>query len=206
MKKITLNPTEEKVIEKIRSYALTLGSIVPRIAGGWVRDKLLNKNSDDIDVTINKISGYEFVKGMKDYYAFHGCIGHIKANPNKSKHLETAVMKIYGIFVDFLSLRKEEYFDTRIPIIKNCSAEEDAYRRDLTINSLFYNLITGEIEDFTGYGLIGLENGIIRTPLNPLKTLIDDPLRLLRIIRFSVRLKFRISNDLLLSFKNERVK
>ncbi|ELA47606.2 hypothetical protein VCUG_00929 [Vavraia culicis subsp. floridensis] len=203
---IKLAPTEEKIITKIKTYAHTLQGIVPRVAGGWVRDKLLGKVSNDIDITINRISGYAFAHGMQEYYGITGSIGQIKANPDKSKHLETAVMRIEGVFVDFLSLRTEEYFDTRIPVVKSCSAQEDAFRRDLTINALFYNIMEQCIEDFTGRGLSDLEHGVIRTPMDPLKTLIDDPLRILRIIRFSVRFKFKIADGLFVAFQNEHVR
>ncbi|ELQ76775.1 tRNA nucleotidyltransferase/poly(A) polymerase [Trachipleistophora hominis] len=203
---IRLTPTEEKILTKIKTYAHTLQGIVPRIAGGWVRDKLLGKLSNDIDITINRISGYAFASGMQKYYGMTGSVGQIKANPEKSKHLETAVMRIEGVFVDFLSLRTEEYFDTRIPVVKSCSAQEDAFRRDLTINSLFYNIVEQRVEDFTGKGLSDLEQGVIRTPMEPLKTLIDDPLRILRVIRFSVRFRFKIADDLFMAFQNEHVR
>lgn len=71
--------------------------------------------------------------------------------------------------------------------VKAAAAEEDAKRRDLTINSLFYNLRTKQIEDFTGKGLEDLCDGIIRTPLEPGATLLDDPLRMLRSVRFACR-------------------
>lgn len=205
-KNIIFTQNEKIVLGKIRVYALTLNHVTPRIAGGWVRDKLLEINSSDIDITVDKMTGYEFAKGLQQYYGWTGPVGKIKANPDKSKHLETAVMKINGISLDFLSLRKEEYENSRIPKIQSCSAEEDSFRRDLTINALFYNLITEKIEDFTGYGISDLRNGIIRTPLSPLQTLIDDPLRLLRIIRFSVRFNFQITKEILFAFSEELVK
>ena len=65
--------------------------------------------------------------------------------------------------------------------------EQDAYRRDLTINSLFYNINTATVEDFTGRGVSDLQLCIIRTPLEPQATFIDDPLRILRAVRFAAR-------------------
>lgn len=73
---------------------------------------------------------------------------------------------------------------------------EDAIRRDLTINALFYNIHSGLVEDFTGMGLQDLHNRIVRTPLPPLVTLTDDPLRCLRAIRFACRLGFNIDPQL----------
>ncbi len=67
---------------------------------------------------------------------------------------------------------------------------EDAQRRDLTVNSLFYNLNTGQVEDYTGMGMSDLKQGIVRTPLDPHQTFIDDPLRVLRCIRFAAGYNF----------------
>lgn len=72
-------------------------------------------------------------------------------------------------------------------------------RRDLTINSLFYNIQTDCVEDFTGQGLADIENKLVRTPLEPLVTFLDDPLRVLRAIRFTARFNFKVAPELLLS-------
>ncbi len=110
----------------------------------------------------------------------------IKSNSDKSKHLETAVVKVNGIFIDLVNLRSEEYGeDSRVPIIKIGTPLEDALRRDLTINSMFYNINSNTIEDLTGRGISDLKNRVAMTPLPPLKTFIDDPLRVLRVIRFA---------------------
>jgi tRNA nucleotidyltransferase (CCA-adding enzyme) len=74
-----------------------------------------------------------------------------------------------------------------VPDVKIGTPLEDALRRDLTINSLFYNINKKEVEDFTGKGIEDLKHGIIRTPLDPLQTFLDDPLRILRTIRFATR-------------------
>ena len=112
--------------------------------------------------------------------------GVIKSNNEKSKHLETAVIKVMDEFIDLVNLRSEEYGeDSRVPEIKIGTPEQDAYRRDLTINSLFYNINKGEVEDLTGRGLSDMKEAIARTPLDPFKTFTDDPLRVLRSIRFA---------------------
>ena len=72
-------------------------------------------------------------------------------NPDKSKHLETATTRVFGYQIDFVGLRAEVYTDkSRVPEVHPGTAQEDAYRRDFTINALFYNLNSGQVEDFTG--------------------------------------------------------
>ncbi|KAL7785249.1 hypothetical protein V8C37DRAFT_394416 [Trichoderma ceciliae] len=179
--------------------------LVLRWAGGWVRDRLLGMESHDIDVAINAMTGQQFAQHISEYckrpdaaqaHGFGpgdiGRLHHIASNPDKSKHLETAMVKLFGMDLDFVNLRKETYADdSRNPQMEFGTAEEDALRRDATINALFYNLHTEEIEDFTG-GIRDMEAKIIRTPLEPFQTFMDDPLRILRLIRFAARLGFTI--------------
>ncbi len=73
---------------------------------------------------------------------------------------------------------------------------EDASRRDLTINAMFYNINTDTIEDFCGTSLVDLQEGIVRTPCPPLQTFLDDPLRVLRAVRFAGRFQFRLCPEL----------
>lgn len=153
--------------------------------GGWVRDKMMNTNSDDIDISIEGITGKKFVNLIKNYSPnIKSNIHIININPEKSKMLETASITLYGVSVDFVNFRTECYKNSRIPEMLFSSAKEDALRRDLTINSLFYNLRTKKIEDFTGVGILHLNNKLIATPLDPIITFTEDPLRLLRSIRF----------------------
>jgi hypothetical protein len=95
--------------------------------------------------------------------------------------------------IDIVNLRSEAYCDSsRIPEMQLGTPAEDALRRDLTINALFYNIHTRQVEDFTGRGLQDLRDGIVRTPLPALVTLMDDPLRGFRIVRFACRFGFSI--------------
>jgi len=191
-----------------------------RFAGGWVRDKLLNIQSHDVDTAINVMTGEDFGLKIKDYLddaenlKKHSLeekdrrkLHLIEANPEKSKHLATATTNIFGFDVDFVNLRKEEYTDpnSRNPQMQFGTALEDAERRDATINALFYNLHSDLVEDFTG-GLEDLEKRRIRTPLEPEKTFEDDPLRVLRLIRFASRLNFAIDPDAEKWMGDEKIK
>jgi Poly A polymerase head domain len=107
-------------------------------------------------------------------------MGVIAANPDQSKHLETATLKLHGLSIDMVHLRNEKYTEeSRIPMIEVGTPAEDAERRDFTINSLFYNVNSQKVEDFTGKGLEDLKNGIIRTPLDPRITFLDGELQIL---------------------------
>ena len=189
-----------------------------RWAGGWVRDKLLGLQSHDIDTAINAMTGHRFCEKMQDYLKNEenmkkhsltatdlGSLHKILANPDKSKHLETANTRIYDLDLDFVNLRKETYSeDSRNPQMEFGTAEEDALRRDATINALFYNLHTDLVEDFAG-GLVDLKAQCIRTPLEPYTTFTDDPLRVLRLVRFASRLGFHIDQESEASMSNPSV-
>ncbi|RHY66549.1 hypothetical protein DYB34_006440 [Aphanomyces astaci] len=241
---IDLTADEEKLfdflldVEKQNNCGLTL-----RVAGGWVRDKLLGRASDDIDIVLDNMTGVAFAELVNSYETQHGhkthAVGVIKvssafsnrshdshkANPDQSKHLETATMQLGSGWVDFVNLRAETYADDeahRIPSMV-CTAPspfvfislrhqefgtplEDAQRRDFTINSLFYNLATKSVEDFTGQGLPDLQHGVIRTPLDPTITFLDDPLRVLRAIRFASRFRFPLADDLIAALEHRAIR
>ncbi|KAI9313714.1 hypothetical protein BX666DRAFT_2055403 [Dichotomocladium elegans] len=155
--------------------------------------------------------GYDFAVYVNKYLQQNGHptrnIAKIDSNPAKSKHLETATTKLFDVEVDFANLRTEVYDpDSRIPAsIGFGTPTEDAYRRDITINSLFYNVNSCTVEDFTKQGLSDLENGLIRTPLQPFETFRDDPLRVLRCVRFASRFDFTLVPELVSSVKNEEI-
>ncbi|KAI8632430.1 hypothetical protein F5Y19DRAFT_363903 [Xylariaceae sp. FL1651] len=179
--------------------------VILRWAGGWVRDKLLGIESHDIDTAINVMTGEAFAlkicelcekpEAVEKHHITGTDVGNlhkIARNPDKSKHLETTTIKLFGFDVDFVNLRKETYTeDSRNPQMEFGTAEEDALRRDATVNALFYNLNTGMVEDFTS-GLADMRSKLIRTPLEPFQTFMDDPLRVLRLVRFASRLGFTI--------------
>ena len=196
-----ISPAEQRVFDMLISTVQHRSlPVVLRCAGGWVRDNLLGLGSNDIDIAIEGMSGKEFANQVEAYLEERGLKAEwnvIKSNPDQSKHLETVWMRYNGFELDLVGLRSETYADTRIPLSTTGTAKEDAERRDCTINSLFYNLMTREVEDHTGMGIDDLRTKLIRTPLQARQTLLDDPLRILRAIRFGSRLGFTLDVDLL---------
>lgn len=191
-----------------------------RIAGGWVRDKLLQRSSHDLDVSLSTVTGHAFAMLLREYLTSEefrssslaleveknmpdssatsmSGIGRIAANPEQSKNLETATARVFGVDLDFVNLRKEVYEgDSRIPTMSFGTPKEDAERRDITINSMFYNVHTCGIEDWTGFGLDDLAHGVVRTPIDPVETFTDDPLRILRCVRFASRYSYSIHQNI----------
>ncbi|EFJ33107.1 hypothetical protein SELMODRAFT_84963 [Selaginella moellendorffii] len=204
MATIVLTREEAKILDALR-LAIRKCDLKTevRVAGGWVRDKLLGVESHDLDIALDGMTGQQFCDRVLP------CLRKtdpscsykvIKSNPERSKHLETTKLEILGGELDVVNLRSETYSnDSRIPTsMKFGTPSEDAYRRDLTINSLFYNVAADKVEDFTGRGLcaMDLKLGKIRTPLPPLVTFLDDPLRVLRSIRFAARFNFELDEEL----------
>ncbi|PWA00614.1 hypothetical protein BB558_003334 [Smittium angustum] len=229
--KIVLTEIEEKIcslLKQVLKYLEVSKKDVPpielRIAGGWVRDKLLGRESHDIDIAVDKLSGFEMANYVNEYLAKNGhlikSIGKIQQNPDRSKHLETATTSIFGQQIDFVNLRSETYSEnSRIPEKTEFGTPlQDALRRDITINSLFYNISCGSVEDFTEkseierikeksfLGLDDLSEGIIRTPIDPFETFKDDPLRVLRVIRFASRFGFGMVDEIKEALKSDEIK
>ncbi|KUL83605.1 hypothetical protein ZTR_11317 [Talaromyces verruculosus] len=234
---ITLTPLEEtiqRLLLDLKGYIekreqsdghTAQEEMVLRFTGGWVRDKLLGAESHDIDVAISTMTGLQFGTYLQEYLdepdilekyvdnkelAFTDemlKVHTIKANPEKSKHLETVTTRLFGLDIDLVNLRKETYTEhSRNPQVEFGTAEEDALRRDATVNALFYNLNTSMLEDFTGLGLDDMEKKLIRTPLEPYQTFKDDPLRVLRLIRFASRLGYRIDERTQEAMQDEEIK
>ena len=167
-----------------------------RVAGGWIRDLLLNIPSDDVDFAITNMTGNEFVAVLKEYGIIEKQIT-IEQDTSKSKNLEVQTADIIvddGFIVksvDFVGLRKEVYEEaSRIPKIVPGTVDDDAKRRDLTINSLYYNIHTDEIEDYTG-GIHDFDKKILKprgTEYDYYTIYKDDPLRIIRLARFAAKL------------------
>ncbi|GAA5952700.1 hypothetical protein JCM21900_000407 [Sporobolomyces salmonicolor] len=194
-----------------------------RIAGGWVRDKLLGQQSDDIDVSTSPdpITGLKFAMLFERYLEslgqrdLMGKLTKIEAKPEQSKHLETATARVCDLSVDWVQQRGQEVYTegSRIPTVAFGTPLEDAERRDLTINALFYNLRTVSIEDQTGKGLsdLGLipnQPRRIRTPLEPFQTFRDDPLRVVRAVRFAARFgrEFELDEEMVRAIERDEIR
>jgi tRNA nucleotidyltransferase/poly(A) polymerase len=194
LQEIQLDQQEARIFDLLKAVKAGMGLATEfRVAGGWVRDKMLGLESDDIDIAVSNMTGADIVRAIKEYGQSHpevkNAIGGtyiVDQNIEKSKHLETAGIDLFGQKIEFVNLRSESYADSRVPEMEMGTPETDAARRDLTINSMFYNVETGEVEDYVG-GKNDLQNNILRTPMDPVQTFIDDPLRMLRALRFHSR-------------------
>ena len=184
-----------KPIFKIVAEASSLLNIESYVIGGYVRDFILNRsNSKDIDI-VTVGSGIDLAKKVSSL---------IPSQPKVSifKNYGTAMLKTDEIKLEFVGARKESYQkNSRNPAIEKGTLEDDQNRRDFSINAMALSLNNynfGELLDpFNGVN--DLKNKIIRTPLDPDITFCDDPLRMLRAIRFATQLQFRIEDQ---SFKS----
>lgn len=170
------------------------------VIGGFVRDYLLNRGSHkDIDIVVIG-SGIELAKNLASL---------LKGNPKISvfKNFGTAMLKHKGFELEFVGARKESYArNSRKPVVEEGTLEDDQNRRDFTINALAIGLNSknfGKLLDPFN-GVTDLKNGIIRTPLEAEITYSDDPLRMLRAIRFACQLNFEIELGSLRAIKKNK--
>ncbi|MCM8771641.1 MAG: CCA tRNA nucleotidyltransferase [Candidatus Omnitrophica bacterium] len=188
----------EEIIEKMREFALKK-NIQIYLVGGYIRDKILKRKSKDIDFVMEE-DALQIAKEFAEMFSlpspiFYGRFG-------------TAMIEVNDIKLEFATARKESYpEDSRKPFVEKASIYEDLKRRDFTINAIAQNLITGEILDPFN-GRIDIKKKIIRTPIDPDKTFYDDPLRILRGVRFATKFKFEVEPNTLEGMKKnkERIK
>jgi putative nucleotidyltransferase with HDIG domain len=160
------------------------------VVGGYVRDIFLERPSDDIDVVVVG-SGIAVASALKKRLGRH-------AHLSVFKNFGTAQVKYNDQEIEFVGARRESYsHDSRKPIVEDGTLEDDQNRRDFTINAMAICLNKnrfGELVDPFN-GLADLEDGIIATPLEPGITFSDDPLRMMRCIRFATQLNFQIEDE-----------
>ena len=181
---------DQKIFHLISEAADRLG-MECYVVGGYVRDLFLERPCDDIDVVVVG-SGIEVAKELKRMLGRH-------AHLSVFKNFGTAQVKTQdGLEVEFVGARRESYsHDSRKPIVEDGTLEDDQNRRDFTINAMAICLNKsrfGELVDPFN-GLADLEDGIIATPLDPEVTFSDDPLRMMRCIRFATQLNFQIEDE-----------
>jgi len=169
--------------------------------GGFVRDIFLNRSSKDIDIVVIG-NGIDFAEAAAK---------ELKVKLAVFKNFGTASLKYQDLEIEFVGARKESYrLDSRKPIVENGTLEDDQKRRDFTINALAISLHPDSfgklLDPFNG--IAHLEQKLIRTPLNPIETFSDDPLRMMRAIRFAAQLDFKIDGIAVEAIKNnvERIR
>ncbi len=179
-------PITEPILIAVGQIADEAG-IAAYVVGGFVRDTLLGRGNDrDIDITVIG-DGVSFAKRVSKEFAG----SHLSVY----EKFRTALVEIGELKIEFVGARKESYrSDSRNPITEEGTLEEDLSRRDFTVNALAVSLNSaslGEIVDLFN-GLTDLESRILRTPLNPVVTFEDDPLRMMRAARFAAQLEFMV--------------
>ena len=186
---INLKPYEREILNLISDVAHEL-NLKTYIVGGFVRDRIIARESKDIDI----VCVGDGIK-LAEYVA-----AKLKPIPRITiyKRFGTAMIKHKELEIEFVGARKESYsLDSRKPDVEEGSLEDDQNRRDFTMNALAISLNKedfGEIIDPFN-GLVNLEQKLIKTPLEPGKTFSDDPLRMMRCIRFATQLGFKIDEE-----------
>ena len=177
---ITQGFLDHKIFSIVSETAAELG-VRAFVIGGYVRDCFLGRPSKDIDIVVEG-SGIALAEAVG---------AKVHSNVSVFRNFGTAMLRYHGIEVEFVGARKESYRrDSRKPIVEDGTLEDDQLRRDFTINAMAFSL---QKEDFGALvdpfgGIRDLASGIIRTPLDPDTTYSDDPLRMVRAVRFATKL------------------
>ena len=158
------------------------------VVGGFVRDLIMGKDPKDIDLLIdgdiNAGDGITFA----EWFCKKENIFKKDSNPLVYGLYGTAMFQFMGEKIECVAPRSEKYQnDSRKPVVSSCTLEDDCFRRDFTINSLFINISNNELVDYSKNGFNDIKNKVIRSTSNPDIIFTEDPLRILRAIRFATR-------------------
>ena len=194
-----------ELYKEIRSYIKTLiaGTKFEHLTycvGGCCRDEVLGNDIKDIDIVVELENGG--IELAKYFYENHFTKGHVQVYERYGTAMFT-LRKFPEVEIEVVHTRCEKYADgnSRNPETDYGNIHEDCYRRDLTINALYYNISDELFCDFCGYSMDHIKNHIICTPCNPDITYMDDPLRILRCVRFATRYGWSIENQTYLALK-----
>ena len=181
-------PVAEREVLSLLEHAASELNVKAWIVGGYVRDKVLRRSHNNPDVVVEDGDALAVATRFAELAG--------APPPVTFERYGTAQVTLPGRLVEFVTARAESYApDSRKPEVRPASLEEDLRRRDFTINTLLMDL-DGKVHDPLG-AMSDLEAGVLRTPADPTRTFADDPLRMLRGVRFAAELGFRLAPDLI---------
>ena len=189
-------PVDDRELLRLLKKAASEVGARAWIVGGYVRDRLLGRPQPDLDIVVEDGRALE----LAERFARLAGAGA----PVIFERFGTAQVALQGHQVEFVSARAESYLsESRKPDVRPATLEEDLRRRDFTVNTLLMDF-DGKIYDRLGRGRTDLASGVLRTPADPMQTFSDDPLRMLRGIRFAAQLGFELAPDLLPAMRDMR--
>ena len=188
------NTTYHKILEYFRKIAEGTkwdGHLFA--VGGCVRDEILGSEVHDVDIAVDLPNGGV---NFAIWLLRHKYLVEMPVLFRKFGTAKLRLRKFPEEEIEVVQTRAEKYTDktSRCPEVVSGTIKEDCFRRDFTVNTLYRNIKTGEILDMTGRGVHDIKAGVIRTPLDPYETFDDDPVRILRCLRFAARFGWKIDD------------
>ena len=182
-------PVDDRELLRLLKRAAEDQGVKAWVVGGYVRDHLLGRTQPDLDVVVEEGGALQLAERFAELAG--------AGPPITFERYGTAQVTLPGHLVEFVSARSESYaIDSRKPDVRPATLEEDLRRRDFTVNTLLMDF-DGNIHDRLGIAVADLDAKILRTPADPSQTFSDDPLRMLRAVRFAADLGFEVAPDLL---------